>query len=77
MRYLKSVELKNGKFLAKFQNGEQTTQKPCADFFMMMQDKGAAPDELAGYIKMCKMIEPLHPWAEIERIASTFHKQAA
>jgi hypothetical protein len=77
MKYLKSVELKNGKFLAKFQNGERTTQKLCADFFMMMQDKGAAPDELAGYIKLCKMMEPFHPWDEIERIANSFQKQAA
>jgi hypothetical protein len=77
MKYLKSVELKNGTFLAKFTNGEQTTEKRCADFFMVMQDKGADKDELAGYIKLGKMMDPLNPWDEIERIASTFQKQAA
>jgi hypothetical protein len=34
-------------------------------------------DELAGYIKLGKMMDPLNPWDEIERIASTFQKQAA
>jgi hypothetical protein len=44
---------------------------------MMMQEKGAQADELEGYIKLCKMMEPQHPWDEIERIAASFQKKAA
>ena len=77
MKYLKSVELKNGAFLARFTNGEKTTEKPCADFFMIMQDKGADAEDVAGYIKLGKMMNPFKPWDEIERIAKSFQKQAA
>jgi len=77
MQYLKSVKLKNEAFLAKFTNGEKTTEKWCADFFMVMQDKGTDKDKLVGYIKLGKMMDPFNSWDEIKRIASTFQKQAA
>ena len=48
-KYLK--EVKAGKqFSARFTSGATTQNYDAACFFMVMQDKGVKPDDLAGYI---------------------------
>lgn len=75
-KYLKSASWGPPGFSAEFTNGETTKSVEAAHFFMKMQDKGASPDELRGYIQIGRMTDPDHDWEEIKRIADTF-KDAA
>lgn len=71
-QYLKKVTKDRGQFSATFTNGEKTDSYQAACFFMVMQDKGVEPEDLAAYIKLGGMTDPLKPWDEIRRIAATF-----
>lgn len=72
MKYLKRAANGPSGFSASFTNGASTKSSNAANFFIMMQGKGAAPEELAGYIHVGKMVDPANDWAEIQRIAVTF-----
>ena len=72
MNYLKTVASTRSGFRATFRSGAQTDSHDVACFFMAMDDKRAAPDDLEGYIQIGEQIDPGHDWKEIRRIAETF-----
>lgn len=77
MKFLKSAKASSSGFSAQFTNGESTKSHSAAQFFMVMDDRGALADELDGYIHIGAMAEPQNDWQEIKRIAKTFEKVAA
>lgn len=68
MRFLKQVDIKNGKFEATFFNGKKTTDRAVASFYMIMQDKDCSKSEVSEYIKIGRMTDPFKPWDEIEAV---------
>lgn len=68
MKFLKQVDIKNGKFEATFFNGKKTNDRAVANFYMIMQDKGCNKSEVKEYIKIGRMTDFGKPWDEIEGV---------
>jgi hypothetical protein len=77
MKFIKSVKNSGRGFSATYANGVKSESFEAAQFFMAMQDKEAGPDELDGYIRLGKMVDPARDWKEISRIAGSFKQPSA